>query len=77
MIKIRIQNTRIRIQGLVCNAEVYSQTWRSNLWLPEGRRGRRDSLGVWTDMYALLGLELISKGEPAVCIAQATLPDTL
>ena len=40
-------------------------------------RGRRETWEFETDRYALLCLELITKREPAVCIAQATLPNPL
>ena len=40
-------------------------------------RGRRETWEFETDRYALLCLELITKKEPVVCIAQATLPNPL
>ena len=27
--------------------EIDPQTQKTNLWLPKGKRGRRDKLGVW------------------------------
>ena len=32
---------------LIYKTETDSQTERMNLWLPEGKGGRRDRLGVW------------------------------
>ena len=32
---------------LIYKAEIDSQTQKTNLWLPKGKGGGRDKLGVW------------------------------
>ena len=42
-------NLRNNTNESICKTETDSQTQKTNLWLPKGKRGRQgmDKLGVW------------------------------
>ena len=33
---------------LIYKAEIDSQTYKTNLWLPKGKGGRKAKLGIWS-----------------------------
>ena len=35
-------NLKIDIDGLICKAEIETQTQRTNVWIPSGKRGWDD-----------------------------------
>ena len=35
------------IDGLICKAEVETQTYRTNVWIPREGKGGWDELGDW------------------------------
>ena len=40
-------NLKYDTDQLICETETDSQMQRTDLWLPRGKGGRRDGLGVW------------------------------